>query len=226
MSHIKIDHPIPRVIHITMPSQYELTSSFMRLQEFYESPYDHIRDHYFTHEEYIDTYVKETGGFTYFSDWNGFNVPGHVADQWIEMVTKLPRPGLWEKEKQLYDAIKTDRRFYGDQKYYIIGTWTHKHIDHELCHALWYLNEDFREKSTKLLNDLHLRDLGRMKMFLLDNGYPNDENILNDEANAYFSTSSAYDLVGKLRTEQLEWNDIVPLQLNFQKQLTGIRREI
>ena len=52
-------------------TQYEVTSTFLRVQEHYESPQFHGR--IFTLEQYMDWYVAENGAFTYFQDWSGFN---------------------------------------------------------------------------------------------------------------------------------------------------------
>jgi hypothetical protein len=54
-------------------TQYEITSSFLRIQEHYESP--HFSGRVFTLEEFMDWYAAEYGAFTYLEDWSGFNVP-------------------------------------------------------------------------------------------------------------------------------------------------------
>ena len=75
----------PNLFLFTFPNQYELASTFIRLQEFYESPYKEIKGQYFTLEKYMDRYAKdqEDNKFTYFEDWNGFNVPGNIVLKFV-----------------------------------------------------------------------------------------------------------------------------------------------
>jgi len=54
-------------------TQYELASTFLRIQEHYES--SRFRKRVFSLEDYMDWYAAEYGAFTYFEDWSGFNVP-------------------------------------------------------------------------------------------------------------------------------------------------------
>jgi hypothetical protein len=54
-------------------TQYELTSTFLRVQEYYESP--RFQGRIFTLEQFMDWYAAQYGSFSYFEDWSGFNVP-------------------------------------------------------------------------------------------------------------------------------------------------------
>ena len=59
-----------------------LAAMFVRAQEYYECPSQHIRRHPFSLEDY-KAWVRETEpgvGFTYYSKWPGFNVPGWVLE--------------------------------------------------------------------------------------------------------------------------------------------------
>jgi hypothetical protein len=58
---------------VRFATQYELSSTFLRFQEHYESPRFHGR--VFSLEEYMDWYATRYGNFTYYQDWAGFNVP-------------------------------------------------------------------------------------------------------------------------------------------------------
>ena len=46
------------IILINAKDQYELASTFIRLQEFYESPFSEIKGHTFSMEEYMDIYAN------------------------------------------------------------------------------------------------------------------------------------------------------------------------
>ena len=82
---IEIQFESPSIFVLTFDSQYDLCMSFLRIQEFYESPVYHGR--YFTLEDYMDYWSKEygQGSFNYLDVWNGFNVPGSVIKKWIEI---------------------------------------------------------------------------------------------------------------------------------------------
>ena len=72
----------PNCFILNFKTQYELSSTFMRVQEFYESPFKNIKNKLFSHIQFMDTYANEYGNFTYTSDWAGFNVPGNVFNRW------------------------------------------------------------------------------------------------------------------------------------------------
>ena len=77
------------IFHFSYENRYKLTSSFIRMQEYYESPYNDIRNKYFTLDYYMDVYAKENYGvFSYFEDWNGFNIPGNSILKWEEQFRK------------------------------------------------------------------------------------------------------------------------------------------
>lgn len=67
--------PMARVLHVQIKDKYDLAMTFLRAQEWYESPKFHHK--LFTLEEYMRWYSKAygKGAFTYPKDWSGFNVP-------------------------------------------------------------------------------------------------------------------------------------------------------
>src|SRR5271157_5489607 len=115
----------PQVYHLIFKTRYEMCSTMMRLQEFYESPYKNVKGKYFTLEEYMDTYAKDFGNFTYTEAWSGFNVP----DVAIKNFFGLFKDNLLEKEKYLYNILIN----ICDSKYYLIVTCekTSDCINHE-----------------------------------------------------------------------------------------------
>jgi hypothetical protein len=75
----------PNVYLMTYDTPYELCMSFVRVQEFYESP--EFKGKYFTLEEFIDWWSlnesKIKGSFDYPARWSGFNIPGTVILNWL-----------------------------------------------------------------------------------------------------------------------------------------------
>jgi len=56
------------ILLVKTDTRHECASLFMRIQEFYESPYDNIKNNRFTMDEYMDTHAEDTGAFTYLMD--------------------------------------------------------------------------------------------------------------------------------------------------------------
>ena len=216
---MKVKIPYEGVILIRGENQYELASSFMRLQEFYESPLSGVRGKFFTLEEYMDKYAAEYGNFTYTKDWTGFNVPGNVVENFFKL---FPKKTLLKKELALRDLIfnEVDR----SKSYYVIGTFTDGAVlNHELSHAFYYLDRKYRTKANELVTKFPAKLVETLHTHLLDQGYC--KQVLQDETFAYLSTSGIVEIVDMLETENLPWKQIFKIQkfaadVRKQKRLT------
>ena len=188
----------PNVYHFSFDTQYYLTSSMMRVQEYYESPFKGIRGEFFKTEQYMDMYAnhKNDREFSYFTDWSGFNIPGNVLLAFYEKF----KYDLLLKEKNLFDLILLFRHeekiFKNKNQFYVIATFKGKEemsaIRHELSHAYWYLHKKlYADASRELLKDkrsIEPKALYTIKKSLLDMGYC--EEVLDDEAQAYLCSST------------------------------------
>ena len=179
----------PSVFHIKFQTQYLLTSTFMRIQEYYESPFKTIRNQVFTCEDFMDLYASESGGFTYFTDWSGFNVPDNIVRKFDKQYKNI----MIKKEARLFQTIKANILYYDRRKFYIIATNSEindaKCIRHELAHAYYYLKPSYRNK----MNDLNHQNKWKKqwKIYLLDKGYCED--MIDDEIQAYCATDNTWD---------------------------------
>jgi hypothetical protein len=187
-----IEHRDQRVIHLNYPSQYALCSSFIRIQEFYESPFEGIKGCEFTLDSYMDKYAAANGNFTYFSDWAGFNIPGNVFLDFMEKFGELR-----DKEEGIVHVI---RRFYlrDDPQFYLIGTYgayeeNNRVIRHELAHAWYYLSEEYRQSQDSLIDNLGIGVICKATSKLLGMGY--DAAVVWDEIQAYCSTDDVDELM-------------------------------
>jgi hypothetical protein len=113
-------------------TRYHLASTFLRFQEHYESP--RFRGKIFTLEEYMDWYAKKNGNFTYYSDWDGFNIPSRVLTPF--------RAGKFDPLSKREQAFL---RLFKDipEHAYIIGICDEVEVDdpalkHEFVHGLCY----------------------------------------------------------------------------------------
>lgn len=169
-----------KIFLLIFDNQLDITSTFLRFQEFYESP--EFSGKIFTLEEYQKWYTAEKGSFSYYEDWNGFNIPSHILKPFYE--GKFDP--LSEKEKQLLALFENQQG-----SFYIIGTHKGaKNIEallrHEIAHGLYYSNIEYREK---IKNALVGYDTEKVKDNLRSkSGY--NEDVLDDEVHAYIIDGS------------------------------------
>lgn len=199
------------ILHVKCDTQYELTSTFLRLQEFYESPFEGIKGCYFDLEEYMDCYAADQGNFTYTTDWCGFNVPLSVIKDFKERFEGK----LLRKEKVLLDNIELAGE--GMNDYYVIGTYgdrSLKTLYHEISHGMFYLNTEYQESATKILKKFSSEDRLSMSDYLTGRGGYCAEVII-DEAIAYLSTSSMTGIASRFGKD-INWNLVLEIKKNFE----------
>jgi hypothetical protein len=175
---------------VTIDDEYDLAMTFCRLQEFYESPFKQIRGKAFSMDEFQRMYAKNFGSgvFTYPADWAGFNVPGEVFDKFIN-TTFMD----WGSE---YDFVTEDihSRITKNNKdrYYVIGAGPKdtETIDHEICHALYSLDKNYKSKVDNIIEELDEKLIEHFQCVLLSKGY--SKQVIIDEINAYICFDSYY----------------------------------
>lgn len=165
---------IDGVLLIRLPSAHLLGATFLRFQEFYESP--EFTGSLFSIKEYRDWYRTTTshGGFSYYSDWAGFNVPDYVFAQFKPMgfvPSKL-------------ESILLERIGEHTKPFYVIGAaadcdfWGY--AQHELAHALYYLDPQYRSDVDTIVAEL---ETTQFEHALVSSGY--DDSKVLDEMQAY-----------------------------------------
>jgi hypothetical protein len=191
---MKLKEIKPNTYVVDFETREELLKSFIRFQEYYESP--EFKDKVFTVKEYSEWYMKTEGKetFTYYSDWSGCNVPSYVFD-FFRSGKMNP---LSEQEQNLLDMLPTSGKFY------VIGTFdggAEGVIEHELCHSLFYSDENYKNESLELLSK-YKDELSEVKSWILNMGY--HESVLLDEVQAYVSAST---------------DDLIEKKVNYPKEL-------
>lgn len=176
-------------------SQYDVTSTLIRIQEFYESNSKKFRNTLFSLDDYMDWYVKTHGAFTYFSDWNGFNIPGYIIENWCELANESN--DFRNKELKFINALEKQLHTYlvshvnnNSDPWYMIATHKKANINilkHEFAHALYYIDTNYHKQVDILINNLDKSVIELMSKWLNDKGY--GSNVIHDEMNAYLSTS-------------------------------------
>jgi len=175
----------PGVFLCTIDDMYDLTMTFCRVQEFYESPHKQIRGKKFKLLDFMQLYSKHNRGhFSYPLDWGGFNVPGPI-------VANLYRLGIddYNEYDKIIESIhkKINDQIEIDDNYYLIGANNNKTtVEHELCHGLYFVDKEYRKTVNKLLKGLLPAVKKKAVQALFDLGY--GKAVINDELQAYFST--------------------------------------
>lgn len=177
----------PDIVHIKAKYHKILASAMVRIQEHYESQMPEIRGKIFTLGQLraAGTTRKRPGVYTYEggnhhdTDWSGYNWPSYALDPFIR--------GLFDPltsyEQDIVNALRCKQG-----KYYVIGTYGEDDpsdtVDHEICHALYYVNSAYRGAVDVALHK-YKKQLEPLKKCLLSWGYC--EEVLDDECHAYMS---------------------------------------
>jgi hypothetical protein len=176
----KIERPRFNIVCARYKSQHDLTHAFIRMQEYYESPYPEIRGRYFTLRQFKKLYVKDHGApFSYYTDWHGFNIPGEVLVKF-----KASFAGSLNLCEQ--DILKEP------DMAYLIGIHREDEYTHELAHALYHTDKVYRRWMQSAMIELvrdRPKEMALFKQWLLREGYADDPRILLDEFQAYFATN-------------------------------------
>jgi hypothetical protein len=178
----EIKEILPNIFHLHFQTKGELTRTFIRFQEYYESP--EFRNKIFSLKEYKQWYIKNskkgltTNKFTYFSDWSGFNIPSNILIPFYE--GKL-NP-LLKREKVFLEEFKNKT-----SSFYVIGTFESKReitLQHEIGHALYSTNKEYKEKINNILESMPNHIIKTFNnYFSKSGGY--HESVFDDERHAY-----------------------------------------
>lgn len=159
---------------IESKSRQDLAQTFMRFQEYYESP--EFKGKVFSVDDFAHWYARKFGSFSYSRDWYGFNIPGTV----LAPFKNGDFNPLTSRERQLIDFCGSV-----DGNSYIIGVtpsaeYFKETVQHEFVHGAFYTNPEYRKEITGCVGDFNIKPVykGLAKM-----GYCDD--VLIDETNAY-----------------------------------------
>lgn len=162
-------------VWISADSQKELGETFVRFQEYYESPSKKYRNKIFTLGDIKNYYSLQYGADLYSELWIGFNFPSSVL---IPFKQGLFDP-LTSQEKELLGLLK-----YRNDRFYIIGAQNNSTLRHELSHAMYGYNEKYKQEIDNFIKK-NQKDFSKVARNILKKGY--DKSVLNDELQAYIT---------------------------------------
>jgi hypothetical protein len=159
----------PGIFVIRFKSQHQLASTFVRVQEHYESA--RFKGRVFTLEEFMDWYAQRFGAFTYFEDWSAFNVPSTALRPFYDGQFDP----LLDKERRLLALFRKTR-----EPFYVIGISNEQDLHHELAHALYYMQPDYRRAVQAVMRNYNTKPIAKRLSAM---GY--HRSVLADEIHAY-----------------------------------------
>lgn len=164
-------------------SQDELGMTFMRFQEYYESPNSNFRGKVFTQGQLRKWYSEYYGGNNYHKYWVGFNFPSTVLEPF--------KSGLFDpltkEENELLNLFR-----YREDKFYIIGSQDDNVLRHELSHALYFNNYKYKNEIDTFINK-NKNKFKKITKYILGKGYC--EEVLYDEIQAYITDNQDPEII-------------------------------
>jgi hypothetical protein len=178
----------PQIFLLSFNNYYDLCMTFLRYQEYYESDSSKFRGKPFKLLDYMEWYSKKYGEgiFTYPKNWSGFNFPHNV----IKEVHNLGIQDLNNYDSIMLDVYNHCSKLH--DKFYIVGIVGKNYaLNHEVAHAMFYLNSKYKKEMLKLIRHLDPEFKKQMHKVFKKMGYANK--VYNDEIQAYLSTSDSLD---------------------------------
>jgi hypothetical protein len=194
----KIKQIMPGIFVVEFTDKYDLAMTFLRYQEFYESPNKKFKGNQFTLVDYIEWYSKENGNvFTYPNDWCGFNIPSRII---YEVQSNSTGQGLLldrNKYDELMveisnDCILENKITLARRSFYLIGILKGdiNTMKHEIAHALYNTRSFYANTMNELYWKLPKKCKKHLEINFKQMGY--HKSVWEDEAQAYLSTGNEY----------------------------------
>jgi hypothetical protein len=154
------------------------------------------------------------GAFTYPRDWAGFNIPDFAIHKFMS-VTFADWGNFYDKTiEEIYNKI--NKQHDSNMPYYVIGSEPkHKEtIDHELCHALYYLIPAYKEHVNLIISKLNCVTFTNFKERLLKMGY--SKPVILDEINAYVCIDP-FHLTDNIKMNKKEHKNFISVQKDLKE---------
>jgi len=156
MKNYKIEEVRDRIFAVIMEDDYARPMTFLRVQEFYESPNPDFRGKHFNVWDYIEWYSNTKRG----------------AETMKDIV--------WEVQSRMFN--KKSKR---DMNAYIIGAkdMEDNTFQHEVAHGLYYTNKEYKELVDEITDAIPLESKLQFRSNLITMGYT--DSVVYDEIQAY-----------------------------------------
>jgi hypothetical protein len=206
-----------QLLLFTFKTQKEITTTFFRMEEYYESPIKGLFQSKFDVFDFMMKSMDDDGRIDYFSKWIGFNIPGHSIVEWAD----LHCPDYTPKEAEVLNHINS--KVDTSQPFYIIAAKEGKTdvMDHEIAHALYYLDKGYKTvmniKVSQFKKQFPVQYL-KVQSWLKQMGY--NKSVFMDETQAYMSTSDKKEIMSKFGIKATEYKKMERVILEFRNVLS------
>jgi hypothetical protein len=144
----------------------------------------------FTWVEEMGTYCREYLGdreatWSWTNDWSGFNIPCEVIQQVHEL--GIIDPNHYDSLMLGIHGLIMSETLH--QKAYLIGTCGDEVLDHELTHAMFYVDGVYRANVERIFNKAPMKLREDLIDAMATQNYPRKTAI--DEINAYITTGES-----------------------------------
>jgi hypothetical protein len=184
-----------KVLLLNYDSSETAARAFCRVQEHYESSSSQFKGKVFTLREFREWYTDQYGQWSYYKDWQGFNVPCKMFRPFI-LGSFDP---LLPEEQELVEMVR-----YLDPEYYVIATGPDADedvIEHEIAHALYATDHEYRTNVERIFDEFHNDvfskvygddppSLTPLMDKLKSMGY--NDSVIHDECHAYMAASQGW----------------------------------
>jgi hypothetical protein len=177
-----VSHPIDGCIMFKFESVPNLARTFFRMGEYYEAQYN------VELAEFLDRFVDDKGEVNYFKFWDGFNITDQGFRSWLRKNSDLT-----QAEKVLVDAVKKHTK---TKRFCIIGVAGNDPatVNHELFHALYYLQSDYQSQVDQLLKEFRKDSAYKTMASVLKSKLDYVDNV-DEEIAAYLTARSQLKMV-------------------------------
>ena len=184
----------PNIYAVIIKNKYDRAMTFFRAQEYYECPSPKFRGKRFSIWDYMKWYHEKYGrGFSYGSDWSGFNIPVKTIRECYNLLNKIESP----YDNVMDDILSVLSIKVESKNGYVIGCGITKGdtFNHEVCHGLYYTNKDYKKQMDALTKGLPKKYYDKFKENILEMGYASK--VVDDEIQAYLQYGYEADHFGK-----------------------------
>lgn len=225
----KLHKIIDNLYLVEMDNLYDLAMTFVRYQEYYESPNSDVRGQTFSLEEYMRWYSLNNGQkyptFSYPSDFCGYNIPSTAIKDILYDGNYIGSLTMYDKLMlEIFQEINNCNNQNG-KDFYLIGAseMDSTTLKHEIAHGLYFVNSEYKQHMINLINsNLSLEEIKDFKLELSKMHYC--EEVMYDEMQAFISTDEklrksfpAIDMSSFKEYFELYYKDISPILLSEYK---------
>ena len=149
---VRVTKPFEGCVLLTYQTVPDLARSFFRVAEYYDGDHYTGKGGQVSLTDFLEQWMDRDGNVDYFKFWDGFNIPDRAFRSWL----KTAKP-LSTAEQVMVAAIEKASK--GMKRFCIIGVGSSDSatLQHELFHARYYLDNEFKQAADQLLKD-HAKD--------------------------------------------------------------------